>query len=136
MKREQAESEVVNLTTLVELLASNSGSKILAYAISLILKQSDPRFASLVDFKRAVTMLELLKVAHNMSLLLSDAPHDDLGFLLWLDSSVLTGHAVTSDSQSSPIICGAVHIDWYNGKTEAKTRRTLAYERPFSEQRV
>ncbi|KAH0374124.1 hypothetical protein KCU65_g303, partial [Aureobasidium melanogenum] len=31
------------------------------------------------DSKRAVTMLELLEVAHNGSLLLSDAPHDDLG---------------------------------------------------------
>lgn len=120
--REQAESEVAELTirlansqnswgqALVELLASNSGSEISLDAMSLILKQTDTRFASLEDFEvcptsrytladsylplpydpeRAVTMLELLKVAQRVSSLAIDVPHEDLTFLLWLESTLL-----------------------------------------------
>ncbi|KAG9526622.1 hypothetical protein KCU93_g5389, partial [Aureobasidium melanogenum] len=62
-KRQQAELEVMGLITqlensqnlwaraLIELLASNLGSEISVNAISLILKQSDPCFTSLDDFK-------------------------------------------------------------------------------------
>lgn len=50
-------------------------------------------------------MLELLKVAHDMFLLLSDAPHDDLGFLLRLDSSVLTGVFDRSKTGAWILLC-------------------------------
>ncbi|KAH0038685.1 hypothetical protein KCU78_g1440, partial [Aureobasidium melanogenum] len=157
-KRQQAESVVVGLTTqlensqniwaqaLVELLASNSGSEISVDAISLILKQSDPRFASLDDFKvcpaprytladsflplpyepeRAVTMLELLKVAHNMSLPHSDAPHDDVGFLLWLDSSVLAG--IHDRSKTGAWILVSFRVVLQKAQKSTGLARCLAY---------
>lgn len=111
-KRRQVESEVVNLTSrleeshniwaqaLVELFACNSDSKISVDAISLISKQSNPRFASLDDF--------MVCPAPRYTLVDSFLP-------LPYDPQ----RAVTPNRQPSPLICRAAHIDWYIGQTEA-----------------
>lgn len=102
---------------LVELLASNSGSEISVDAISLILKQSDPRFASLDDFKVR------LAPSYTLADSVLPFPYDPQ-------------RAVAPNFQPSPLMWRAVHNDGYIGIAEAKTRKTLAYERLSSEQRV